>query len=49
MHAKSQGNAIDQFVEIIKVLGTPAREEMHYMNPIYTGFRSSQVKSSSMA
>ncbi|GAA0172071.1 non-receptor serine/threonine protein kinase [Lithospermum erythrorhizon] len=37
-------NAVDQLVEIIKVLGTPTREEIRCMNPDYTDFRFPQIK-----
>ncbi|KAF3527619.1 hypothetical protein DY000_02037367, partial [Brassica cretica] len=37
-------NAVDQLVEIIKVLGTPTREEIRCMNPHYTDFRFPQIK-----
>ncbi|CAN1327475.1 Shaggy-related protein kinase eta [Linum perenne] len=37
-------NAVDQLVEIIKVLGTPTREEIRCMNPNYTDFRFPQIK-----
>ncbi|KAI4363869.1 hypothetical protein MLD38_020035 [Melastoma candidum] len=37
-------NAVDQLVEIIKVLGTPTREEVRCMNPNYTNFRFPQIK-----
>ncbi|CAH9089032.1 unnamed protein product [Cuscuta europaea] len=37
-------NAVDQLVEIIKVLGTPTREDVRCMNPNYTAFRFPQVK-----
>ncbi|KAK7290832.1 hypothetical protein RIF29_05559 [Crotalaria pallida] len=37
-------NQVDQLVEIIKVLGTPTREEIRCMNPNYTDFRFPQVK-----
>ncbi|KAK4769832.1 hypothetical protein SAY87_030364 [Trapa incisa] len=37
-------NAVGQLVEIIKVLGTPTREEIRCMNPNYTDFRFPQVK-----
>ncbi|KAL6975965.1 Shaggy-related protein kinase zeta [Sarracenia purpurea var. burkii] len=37
-------NAVDQLVEIIKVLGTPTREEIRCMNPSYTDFRFPQIK-----
>ncbi|GMP72150.1 hypothetical protein CsSME_00030280 [Camellia sinensis var. sinensis] len=37
-------SAVDQLVEIIKVLGTPTREEVRCMNPNYTDFRFPQIK-----
>ncbi|KAE8715009.1 Shaggy-related protein kinase eta [Hibiscus syriacus] len=37
-------NAVDQLVEIIKVLGTPTREDIRCMNPNYTDFRFPQIK-----
>ncbi|VFQ79050.1 unnamed protein product [Cuscuta campestris] len=37
-------NAVDQLVEIIKVLGTPTREDVRCMNPNYTAFKFPQVK-----
>ncbi|KAL8045719.1 hypothetical protein ABFX02_08G133000 [Erythranthe guttata] len=37
-------NAVGQLVEIIKVLGTPTREEIRCMNPNYTDFRFPQIK-----
>lgn len=37
-------NAVDQLDEIIKVLGTPTREEIRCMNPSYTDFRFQQIK-----
>ncbi|CAL9151547.1 unnamed protein product [Musa hybrid cultivar] len=37
-------SAVDQLVEIIKVLGTPTREEIRCMNPNYTEFRFPQIK-----
>ncbi|KAM7275917.1 hypothetical protein ACFE04_017783 [Oxalis oulophora] len=37
-------NVVDQLVEIIKVLGTPTREEIRCMNPNYTDFRFPQIK-----
>ncbi|KAI5674867.1 hypothetical protein M9H77_05817 [Catharanthus roseus] len=37
-------SAVDQLVEIIKVLGTPTREEIKCMNPNYTEFKFPQVK-----
>lgn len=36
-------SGVDQLVEIIKVLGTPSREEIHAMNPNYTGAHATQV------
>ena len=45
MHPWSQGESgVDQLVEIIKVLGTPTREEIFSMNPTYTEFRFPQIK-----
>jgi serine/threonine protein kinase len=35
---------VDQLVEIIKVVGTPTREEIHAMNPNYTDFKFPQIK-----
>ncbi len=37
-------SGVDQLVEIIKVLGTPSREEIHAMNPNYTEFKFPQIK-----
>ena len=37
-------SGVDQLVEIIKVLGTPTREEIHDMNPNYTEFKFPQIK-----
>ncbi|CAL9149403.1 unnamed protein product [Musa hybrid cultivar] len=37
-------SAVDQLVQIIKVLGTPTREEIRCMNPSYTEFRFPQIK-----
>ncbi|URE33883.1 shaggy-related protein kinase, partial [Musa troglodytarum] len=37
-------SAVNQLVEIIKVLGTPTREEIRCMNPGYTEFRFPQIK-----
>lgn len=37
-------SSIDQLVEIIKVLGTPTREEIKCMNPNYTEFKFPQIK-----
>ncbi|XP_018899968.1 glycogen synthase kinase-3 beta isoform X2 [Bemisia tabaci] len=38
-------SGVDQLVEIIKVLGTPSKEEIHMMNPNYTEFKFPQIKS----
>lgn len=37
-------SGVDQLVEIIKVLGTPAREQIIEMNPNYTEFKFPQIK-----
>ncbi|KQK04055.1 shaggy-related protein kinase alpha [Brachypodium distachyon] len=37
-------SGVDQLVEIIKVLGTPTREEIKRMNPNYTEFKFPQIK-----
>merc|ERR1712062_282548 len=37
-------SGVDQLVEIIKVLGTPSREELMAMNPNYTEFKFPQIK-----
>eukprot|EP00123_Amoebidium_parasiticum_P019392 comp24924_c0_seq1/m.46916 comp24924_c0_seq1/g.46916 ORF comp24924_c0_seq1/g.46916 comp24924_c0_seq1/m.46916 type:complete len:390 (-) comp24924_c0_seq1:616-1785(-) len=37
-------SGVDQLVEIIKVLGTPTREEILSMNPNYTEFKFPQIK-----
>ncbi|KAK2076166.1 Shaggy- protein kinase epsilon [Prototheca wickerhamii] len=37
-------SGVDQLVEIIKVLGTPSREEIHAMNPNYTEFKFPPIK-----
>ena len=34
-------SGVDQLVEIIKVLGTPTRDQIHSMNPNYSEFRFS--------
>ncbi|KAG9143387.1 hypothetical protein Leryth_017775 [Lithospermum erythrorhizon] len=39
-------NAVGQLVEIIKVLGTPTREEIRCMNPNYNDFRFSKNEDS---
>ncbi|KAG5155131.1 hypothetical protein AAZX31_05G148400 [Glycine max] len=36
-------NALDQLVEIIKVLGTPAQEEVSCTNPTYNDFKFPQI------
>ncbi|KAK4381176.1 Shaggy-related protein kinase theta [Sesamum angolense] len=36
--------SVDQLVEIIKVLGTPTREEIKCMNPSYSEFKFPQIK-----
>ena len=35
---------MDQLVEIIKVLGTPSRDQIHAMNPNYSEFKFPQIK-----
>eukprot|EP01101_Sappina_pedata_P005925 TRINITY_DN2828_c0_g1_i1.p1 TRINITY_DN2828_c0_g1~~TRINITY_DN2828_c0_g1_i1.p1 ORF type:complete len:495 (+),score=179.86 TRINITY_DN2828_c0_g1_i1:144-1628(+) len=37
-------SGVDQLVEIIKVLGTPAKDQIQAMNPNYTDFRFPQIK-----
>ena len=37
-------SGVDQLVEIIKVLGTPTREQIKEMNPHYTEFKFPQIK-----
>ncbi|CAG9315408.1 unnamed protein product [Blepharisma stoltei] len=37
-------SGVDQLVEIIKILGTPTREQILDMNPNYTEFRFPQIK-----
>ena len=37
-------SGVDQLVEIIKVLGTPTREEISAMNSNYTEFRFPQIR-----
>jgi len=39
-------SAVDQLVEIIKVLGTPTRQQILAMNPNYTDFTFPQIKAS---
>ncbi|XP_070075392.1 protein kinase shaggy isoform X4 [Drosophila takahashii] len=38
-------SGVDQLVEVIKVLGTPTREQIREMNPNYTEFKFPQIKS----
>lgn len=35
---------MDQLVEIIKVLGTPTKEQIHSMNPNYSEFKFPSIK-----
>jgi kinase len=42
-------SGVDQLVEIIKVLGTPTREEIHSMNPNYTEFKFPFIRPSPWA
>lgn len=37
-------SAVDQLVEIIKILGTPTYEQVKLMNPNYNEFRFPQIK-----
>ena len=37
-------SGVDQLVEIIKVLGTPTKEQIRRMNPNYTEFKFPQIK-----
>ena len=37
-------SGVDQLVEIIKVLGTPSRQEIAAMNPNYTDFKFPQIR-----
>lgn len=37
-------SGVDQLVEIIKILGTPSREQILDMNPNYTEFRFPQIR-----
>lgn len=37
-------SGVDQLVEIIKVLGTPTKEQIHAMNQHYTEFRFPQIR-----
>ena len=36
-------SSVDQLVEIIKVLGTPSRNQIYEMNPNYTEFKFPQI------
>jgi glycogen synthase kinase 3 beta len=38
-------NSIDQLVEIIKVLGTPTKEQIHKINPLYKQYKFPFIKS----
>lgn len=42
-------SGVDQLVEIIKVLGTPTREEIHAMNPNYTEFKFPTIRATPWA
>lgn len=37
-------SAVDQLVEIIKILGTPTMEQVKLMNPSQTEFKFPQIK-----
>ncbi len=37
-------SGVDQLIEIIKVLGTPSREEIYAMNPHHSAFKFPQIK-----
>jgi len=37
-------SGVDQLIEIIKILGTPTREEIYAMNPNHTSFKFPQIK-----
>jgi serine/threonine protein kinase len=37
-------SGVDQLIEIIKILGTPSREEILAMNPNHTSFKFPQIK-----
>ena len=41
-------SGVDQLVEIIKILGTPTREQIREMNPNYTGKRCTDYSQSAM-
>ncbi len=38
-------SGVDQLVEIIKILGTPTRQQILAMNPNYTEFKFPMIKS----
>jgi len=40
-------SAVDQLVEIIKVLGTPTKEQIHTMNENYNEYKFPQLKATS--
>lgn len=40
-------SAVDQLVEIVKILGTPTREEIYAMNPSQIAFKLPQIKAHS--
>jgi len=42
-------SGVDQLVEIIKVLGTPSREQIKSMNQNYTEYKFPQIKPCSWA
>jgi glycogen synthase kinase 3 beta len=42
-------SGVDQLVEIIKVLGTPNRDQIKAMNPNYTEYKFPQIKPSTWA
>jgi glycogen synthase kinase 3 beta len=39
-------SSVDQLIEIIKVLGTPTKEQLFAMNPNYTEYKFPQIKAS---
>jgi serine/threonine-protein kinase MDS1/RIM11 len=42
-------SGIDQLVEIIKILGTPSREQIKTMNPSYMERQFPQIKPTSLS
>lgn len=40
-------SSVDQLIEIIKVLGTPTKEQLFIMNPVYTEYKFPQIKTAS--